>query len=594
MKKLCSVISLILVGMMLVGTLTSCSTLEKNDRGAIITAYLTDEIYDFDPLLAYTDASAARILSLVYEGLTRLNEKGNWEKAMMSGYKEIPPVEEDDGYKIRVELRANKWSDGRPVQAGDFVTAWERILEPTTACEAAALLFDVKNAKEIKMGDVSVDDLGVRAVEPYVLEIEFAEKEVDLDAFFRACASIALVPLRSDKVGASDKWAKRSSSMVFNGPFAIRGLTIGQELRLERSAYYYRDTDSNQALDKYVIPYRIVIKYGYGNTEKQLERFENGDIFYLGELPLSSREQYANEANVSDGTVTYTYVFNTNHPLLAKAEVRRALSMVIDRDELAKTIVFADPATGLIPPKVFDANGKGSFRTTGDSDGALIAASADVAAAKALMQSAGVSSGTLNLTIRPNEVDQAVAAYVASAWEQLGIRVNITPVAAELEISTEQNQSNTYKDVFHELYESGDFDVIAIDHQMLSSDAFSALAKYAAVYSGNGVDMESPDYDVIPSITGYNSEAYNTLISEAYAAGADSAARTEKLHEAEQLLCEDMPVMPLLFLQDAYIYKDKVLSGIKETFWGRDLRRVRMRDYMDYKESLEAAETDNQ
>lgn len=106
--------------------------------------------------------------------------------------------------------------------------------------------------------------------------------------------------------------------------------------------------------------------------------------------------------------------------------------------------------------------------------------------------------------------------------------------------------------------------------------------------------MESPDYDVFPHITGYNSEDYSAIIEEAYAAGSDSEVKTERLHAAETLLLEDMPVMPLLFLKDAYIYNDDVLSGIRNTYWGRDFKRMKMRDYMEYKESIEAVESAEQ
>lgn len=586
MKRL---LSLILAAVMVVCTFASCSTLKEGDKGAIVTMYLADEIYSYDPILAYTDAASAKIISMIYEGLTRLDKKGNWEKAMMDSYKEIEPDDEDDGYKIQINLRENKWSDGRTVQANDFVYAWKRILEPTNACEAASLLYDLKNAREIKMGDATVDDLGVYAVETYVLEIEFASKDVDLDAFFRACASVALVPLREDKVSSSDKWAKRASSMVTNGPFAVRGISIGNEMRLERSAYYYRDTESNQALDKYVIPYRIVVNFGYGNKEKQLEHYEAGDIFYMGELPLAARADYEKQATIRDSGAVHTYYFNTDNKLFEKAEVRQALSMAIDREALAELVVYADAATGLIPSTVFDANGKGSFREEG---GTLLESSANLSEAQSLLKKAGVTKGSFTITVRNTEVDLAIAEYVADVWKELGFTVKVKELSPEKEPSTEANQSDTYKDLFQEAYEAGDFDVIAIDYQMLAPDAFSALAPFAAEYSGNGVDMMSADYDVIPNVTGYNSEAYNTLIEDAYSLGSDSKAKTEKLHEAEALLMEDMPVMPLLFLKDAYIYNDKVLSGIKDTYWGRDFKKMKMRDYMDYKESIAAAESE--
>ena len=72
------VLSFVLAAVMVVCAFSSCSTLEKGDKGAIITMYLADEIYNYDPILAYTDAASAKIISLIYEGLTRLDVQGNW------------------------------------------------------------------------------------------------------------------------------------------------------------------------------------------------------------------------------------------------------------------------------------------------------------------------------------------------------------------------------------------------------------------------------------------------------------------------------------------------------------------------------------
>ena len=269
MKKL---LCLILAAIVVCTSFAACSTLEKGDKGAIITMYLADEIYDYDPAVGFTDTATAKFLSLMFEGLTTLDEDGDWQKAMMKSYKYLEPEFEGDTYKLEITLRETKWSDGRTVQANDFVYAWKRIMEPTFKCEAASMLYDLKNAREVKMGDASVDDLGVYAIDTYVLQVEFA-KDVDLDEFFKTCASLALVPLREDSVSSNKDWAKRASSMVTNGPFDPRKIDFGKQLTLERSAYYYRDTESSQALDKYVIPYRLRVLFSNGDEAKQLEKF---------------------------------------------------------------------------------------------------------------------------------------------------------------------------------------------------------------------------------------------------------------------------------------------------------------------------------
>ncbi len=567
----------------------SCSTLDGEDKGSIITLYFGDEIYDFDPTQSYTNDVVAQLTTLMFEGLTTLDSKGDWKKGMMESYELL---EDDDGNtKLQITLRKTKWSDGRPVQANDFVYAWKRLLEPSFRSDAACLLYDIKNARDIKMGDKTVDDLKVSAVETYVLEIEF-EHEVDIDAFLRTCASPALVPLRDDKVGQSEDWAKKSSTMLTNGPFDVRKIVYGSELRLERSSYYYRDTEKNQALDKYVIPYRLRVLFSNGDEAGQLEKFNLEEttaqnVYYLADIALASRGEYADSAEVSDALNTYTYYFNTSNELFEDAKVRRALSLALDRQAIADTLVFADAATGFVPTGISDKKLSEDFRANG---GELVSASADVDAAKSLLKEAGVTKGTFSITCRDDEVDLAVAEIAKNSWEALGFTVKIDKKGTKERPSENANESAVYDDLFTEAYESGDFDVIAVESQALANDAYAILAPYATKYSGNGVDMESDIYDIIGHVTGYASADYDALIDSVYNA-ATAAERSDALHQAEAKLAEDMPAIPVVFLKNAYLSNSKVLSGFKTTFWGTtDFKKVKMKNYMDYKTIIEEDE----
>lgn len=568
------ILALVLCMIMLACTFASCTTLEGEDKGAVIDVYLTNEIYNYDPAYGFTDASCAKILSLIFEGLTRLDSDGNWEKALMKDY-EISQ-DDEDGFKIQITLRDTKWSDSRPVQANDIVFAWKRILEPEFKCEAAAMLYDIKNARDVKMGDMSVDDFGVSAIETYVLEIEF-EKKVDLDEFFRTVASPALVPLREDIVSENENWAKKASTMVTNGPFDVKELTYGETMRLERSAYYYRNTEENEPLDKYVIPYRIITHYDIGTLADQLDALLCGDLFYLGEIPLESREEYAEYSNASDISATHTYYFNLENELFANADVRRALSMAIDREEIARLVYYAKPATGFIPYTVNDAEAGTSFREVADADGAAISSTADLEGAKALLKSAGVTDGTFTITVRDDEVDFAVAEYAKSVWEQLGFTVKIRV----LSYTYDSNDSTIVVDEFADAYAKGDFDIMAIDAQMLSSEAYGALAPFATAFSGNGVEMDSETYPMYGHVNGYDSEEYNAIFESIYAS-TDKAEITTLLHQAEDMLLEEAVIMPAFFEQDAFLFSD-VLSDIDATYFGRDFKQMMMKDYMSYK-----------
>lgn len=590
MKK---ALSLILAMITAASVMAGCTTLEKDetgsyDKGAIIDMYLTTEVYDFDPQRSITDDAMLKIYSLIYEGLTRIGENGKWEKALMKSYK--IEKDEDGEFSILITLNNTRWSDGRTVQASDLVYSWKRLLDPDVTSEASSLLYDIKNARDVKTGDATVDDLGIAAVDTYVLQVEF-EQKVDLDLFFENCSSIALVPLREDVItrykDANDAeiWAQKSTSIVTNGPFCPKEIIYGQTLRLERSSYYYLDAEKEEALDKYVIPYRLLTNYSTGNAEAQLAALTSGNIFYNGEIPLSARAQYANDAVVTDMMGTHTYVFNTNNELLAKPEVRRALSMAIDRNQIVSLITYARPATGYVPTKVFDTTSGTSFRDVG---GDVISASADVAGAKSLLSSAGVNGGSFTLTVRDNEVDRAIADYVAGVWGDLGFSVTVEAVKAK----ANSTDSTIYVDNFQALYDSGEFDVIGIDMMMLSTDAFSALSQFAVSFSGNGVDMDSETYDLYGHISGYASDEYNELIESAYAE-KDRAARATILHQAEAKLLEDMPVMPVVFLQDAYLYLGE-LSGIGTTYYGtRDFNDTQLKDYMTYKARTAATSEQN-
>lgn len=567
MKK---ILSLSLVLVMLASVLAGCGGIdpEADIKGAQIAVYFANEIRDFDPGYTVLDDDAAEVMNLIYSGLVSINSKGKVTYDLMKEY----TVEHDkvrDTYKMYIELKATKWSDGRNLTADDVIFAWKRILDPEFDSPAASLLFDIKNAREVKCGDVSVDDLGIAAVDKYMIEIEFNE-EIDYDLFIERLASPALVPLREDVVTNASDWARKSSSIVTSGPFTVKNLDANDKdgYTLERNNYYFRDKDKDN-LDKYVTPHKIIVKYALDEESKleALAAFENGEAFYIGDIPANLRAEYEKSAKVTDIPSVHTYLINTENTLLSKPEVRRALSMALDREAIAELVVFAKPATGFVPSMTSDKSANDSFRKNG---GDVISKTADVAGAKALLAEAGVKGGSFTLAHYNSETERAIAEYAASVWEELGFKVKV------------QEYANSA--AFSNAYREGKFDILAVDYQMLSKDAFNAFAQYSIKFSGMGIGMQYSNFDLVPHITGYTSEAYDELIEAAYA--ADSRAdMSAALHEAEKLLCEDMPVIPIVFNQDYYIINKSVISGeSSDYFGGKEFSKVKMKNYENYLE----------
>ncbi len=584
-------LSLILCAVMLLTALCGCTTLEKDesgeyDKGAIIPMYLGTQMYNFDPAVAYLNDSNVKILSLLYIGLTDIDEDGKLQMSLIDSY-EIIDGNRYGEYKMQITLKDTKWSDGTAVTAKDVVYAWKRILDVDFDSEAAALLYDIKNARAVKAGDMTIDDLGLTAPETLVVEIEF-ERSIDYEQFLRNLASPALVPLREDIVSKSTDWAKKPSTMVTSGPFTVKAVTYGGVLRLERSNYYFLDKEKNEYADKYVIPYRIETDYSQ-NLSAQLSKFSGSYLFYLNELPLDQRktykEQYSENITTADLMSTHCYYFNLNNELFQDARVRKALSLVIDREYVANEIVvFAKAATGFIPYGVTNGKAGTSWRDSGE---ALIATTANLDAAKALLKEAGVSGGDIKINYyADDDVSGAIASYIAGVWGQLGF--NVKTVASKATVNSED--STLYTDVFNSLYdvsraEALNWDVLAVDYQALSEEAFSALAPFALEFSGNGINLssDSNDYSFVGHVTGYNSEAYNEIIERAYAE-TDLTKRAEILREAEALLMDDMPVIPIVFNQNAYITNSKVVEGFKLDYYGTSIfDRVKMSDYMAWK-----------
>ncbi len=603
---------------MLVSTvvmLTSCGE-EDPEAGAIVNMYYVGDVYDFDPTRAYVDDDAAKLFALLYEPLFTLNDEGGVEYALAKSYKIIED-EEKGVYSMQIVLRDTYWSDGSAVTAEDVLYAWQRILECDFQSQAAPLLYDIKNAVLVKQGEMSIDDLGVSA-DKKLLTITF-ESKIDYDAFLRNLTSIALVPLREYVVSkASTYWGKRKSSIITNGPFCVDTLDYNLgEFTLERNQYYRRDPESLKNYDKYVTPFQIKTQWNIETEDTEYmtyamyldqvyEQYINGTVFYMGDLSLAKRKELESQAVVSPLMSTYTCVFGSSNAALTNAKVRQALSVALDREYIVELITFAEPATGIVSPGVYNGKSyKSDFREVG---GDLIETTGDMQKAIQLLDESGVklTSTTRRITLgykEKSEADEAVAMYIQGVWNELGFNVILRPLSGEDQnIYTDPNDSSTLLTIksnqLQENYEgmitgeSSNCNAMLIDLQMFSTNAFAVLCGFTTDMNGNGIDMTLDSqgyrsYKFITTSNGYSSETYDALMDRALAE-KDLDARAELLHEAEQMLIDDMVVVPLTFNKSFYISQE--LSKISVDEYGYpNLAKLKQKNYKQYL-PVEAAE----
>ncbi|MBQ5662610.1 MAG: hypothetical protein IIV17_06165, partial [Clostridia bacterium] len=228
------IIALLLCAVMLLPVLASCaSKKDENDRGAYVTMYLTSEIYDFDPATAYYNTEAADILGMMFDTLFKINEKGKVEKSLVSKYSTHADTARGE-YYMMLSLKEAYWSNGTALTSDDVVFTFKRLLNSNNNFAAASLLYDIKNARAVKEGDVSIDDLGVEAVEDRLVKISF-EGPIDFDAFILNLTSVCTAPLLENYVAKDPDWAKKASTMVTSGPFKL-GKVIYSDVTIDSMA----------------------------------------------------------------------------------------------------------------------------------------------------------------------------------------------------------------------------------------------------------------------------------------------------------------------------------------------------------------------
>ncbi len=547
------VLSLTLCFIMIIPVLVGCSGYDPDeDPGEVLNIYLGEAVYDFDPAFAYQNKNALAISSLMFVPLFSLDEDGDLVKELVDDY-EITNDKNKEIYRITLTLNETMWSDGDLVSAHDVVYAWKRILNPNTASDAAVLLYDIRNAYEAKNGDCSIDDIGVYAIKDDTLQIDF-DAPIDFDAFLYNLASPCLVPLRENVVGKNVDWSKRSATTCCSGPFLLRTVEYGKSFTLERNTYYFRDTKKD-SIKKSVTPYQLVFDYTK-DPATQVAEFKDGNLNFVGNIAVSERADNKKDAEVVSVPSTTSLYFNLNNSLFADANVRKALSLAIDRDAIAEKLVFADAATSLVPKGIFEADDADDDFATVD----YLETGAKLDEAKELLKKSGImaSTTTITLTIRENDENNAVAEMIKSAWEALGFKVVIETLSyfKDTDTITKEDTVVFYDDAYLETIQAADFDVALVEVNAIATDAFHILAPYAVGFSGQKMIYTVDSFTTPTHITGYSNEEYNELIKKAFDE-KNIEKRSDILHDAEKILMEDLPVVPLVVNKAAYLDETK-------------------------------------
>jgi ABC-type oligopeptide transport system substrate-binding subunit len=464
---------------------------------------------------------AADVLRDIGEGLVGYSADGELtaaaaERWQISG----------DGRQYDFWLRpAARWSNGDPLTADHFVFGFRRLVDPQTAAFYAQALAEIENAAEIIEGRQPPERLGVEALDALHLRIRLKNAT---PYFLGLLTHPSTFPVHPGSIEEHGDAFARAGRLLSNGAYELDSWELGAVVRLKRNEHYWGNAGT--AIDR-------VNHFVTPEPQVELNRYRAGELDTTSNVPpeafASIKEERPAELRVAPYLGVYYYGLNlTRAPFENNRKLRMALSMAIDREVLSAKITGRgeQPAYSWVPPGV---EGYGPIRFTY----AGMAMEERRSAAKRLYRESGYGEeNPLAVEIRYNtsETHQSIALAVQSMWrETLGFEATLINEEFQVLLANMRNKEVTQ--VFRSSW-MGDY-----------NDAHTFLQ---ILQSGN------------PSnVTGYSSEEFDSLMRRA-SEQTDPGRRRLYLEEAERVLLEDHPVIPL------YFYVSKHMVDPRVRGWG--------------------------
>lgn len=489
---------------------------KKSDSHAPIVFNLGSDYNTLDPHL-FTEMIAAQVDSTIYEGLLILDEKGNYTGGVAESFTE-------NGNKMIFKIRNNaKWSDGSKITANDFVFAFKRVLNPETAAQFSEMLFPVKNAEKYYEGKVSENELGIKAINDSILEIELEHPT----PYFKYILTLPVaVPLKEEFYKSrKDKYAIKLEDFLFNGPYRISSLKK-EEILLEKNPYYWNVENIKISRIKYVITKDFkTVDDLIKNKELDMSRVENYNL-----------KQYKKNGTLDtflNGRVWYLD-FNLDNSYLKNRKIRQAISLVIDRDKYVKEIKKDGSVVAKSVISSIISGYNGNYRknypdTYYFKDG-------DVEKAKKLyeegLKELGVEKINLRLLSGNSDPERLEIQFLQEELRvKLGLETEVTIVPFRERLTKTRE---------------GNYDIVLNTWSPKYDDSLSYLERWKKE-DGKNEDI-------------WSKRKYNLLVNEISSMGY-AKERDKKINEAERILIDEAVISPLYFSVENH-YRDSAIKGI--------------------------------
>lgn len=469
----------------------------------------------------------------MYENLVTLDDDDN----TVPGAAESWDYDEDT-LTYTFHLRKDGvWTNGDPVTAKDFEFAWSQALNPDVASDYAYFLYFIKNAEKYFNGEVTWDEVGVKVVDDYTLEVTM-EQPTPYALFLFSFGTLAPINQRFYEAVGADLYSTEAQYFCTNGPFALTEWSHNDKIVMQKNDAWHGAAD----VEVEEIDWKIIT-----DANAALSSFLAGDLDMVGlgtgELIKQAEAAGATIQSYTDGTSFYIY-FNNNDQYLSNVNLRRALFNAIDEQKEIDTVWQNDnePMTSFTAPGVSATDGTSFAGKVGE----LYAPSRDQEKAKEYLATALSELGCtvdelsahLSIDCGDSATSIAEASFYQEQWRQvLGIEVTVNSMI------TKQGSQNR------------------------------KTGNYVMSITGWGPDYNDPNTfldlwvtDGGNNQTGFSNERYDELIDLA-AKETDLEKRESYFIECEQIIADQLPIGPAFWRASSYACSDKIKGGMhRSTF----------------------------
>ena len=505
MTKKINILSITLI--FLIGCSENISPVDSGLEQQIYHHGNGSEPQGIDPHIV-TGVPEHHILISLCEGLTIPNPNPTGSDGYIPGTAESWTIS-DDGKEYIFKLNKNaKWSNGDPVTADDFVWSWKRILTASLGSQYPDMLYYLVGAYEYHNGQIdNFDEVGVKALDTHTLKVNLKNPT---PFFIGLLSHYSTWPVHKETVlkhgdidDRNGEWT-RPGNFVCNGPFQLKTWELNNKIVVEKNPHYY---------DASMVRLNEIHYYPVSNVMTEDRMFRAGQLHLTSSMPTQKCPIYIEEKNpnlkIDPYMGTYFYRINTENETLSDVRVRKALAYSIDRQLLVDKVTQC----GQIPAYSFTPPGSNGYQPSTEIP-------YDPVLAKQLLAEAGYSSDNpfpkLEILFNTNEGHRKVALAIQQMWQnELGIEVELVNQDWKVYLSREM---------------VGDFQI--------------SRAGWIGDYEDPNTFLDLMRPNRGNNKTGWENMEFDALVEEANTIN-DQEKRYELLNEAEKILIDNMPIIPL-------------------------------------------------